>query len=255
MSEALAGLLAFSAFQLAAIAFAYLFASFVKGATGLGFSTTCLPFLVLAVGLKSALPLILLPSLASNVFVMREAGHFRETVRRFWPMFAATVPGLIAGLWLLDTVNVELCALALGLVLAAYSLYALKSPDFILPEHLARPLAPVSGFLTGLVNGVTGSQIMPSLPFLISLKLPRERFVQAINCSFTLSTIIMALGLSKLGLLTGTSIVVSVCGLGVVYLGTKAGGVVRRRLDETAFRRLVLILLLTLGMALVVRGV
>lgn len=245
----------FSLAQLAVIAFGFAFAAFVKGATGLGFSTTCLPFLVLAVGLKSALPLIILPSIASNIFVMRQAGHFRETVTRFWPMLLASVPGLILGLWLLDTVDGEQAAIVLGGVLVAYSLYALRSPDFTLSEPAARALAPVSGFATGLVNGVTGSQIMPVLPYLISLKLSRERFVQAINCSFTIGSIIMALGLSKLGLMTVASLAVSVGGLGFVYAGTRAGGALRRRLDETAFRRLVLILLLTLGMALVVRGI
>ena len=64
-------------------------AALAKGVTGLGFSTACLPFLVLALGLRETLPLLLLPSMASNLLVMRSVGHFRATVvgfgRCFWP--------------------------------------------------------------------------------------------------------------------------------------------------------------------------
>ena len=50
----------------AAIGGSLLFAALVKGTTGLGFSTSALPFLTLAVGLERALPLVLVPSIASS---------------------------------------------------------------------------------------------------------------------------------------------------------------------------------------------
>ena len=55
----------------------YFFSS-VQGVTGLGLSTICLPFMALTVGLKAALQLLFIPSLASNLKVMRQAGHFSD---------------------------------------------------------------------------------------------------------------------------------------------------------------------------------
>ena len=84
---------------------AFTVAGLVKGTTGLGFSTTCLPILAISLGLKESLPLVLVPSLLSNLTVMRDAGHFRETVARFWPLYAALLPGLAAGLALLAWID------------------------------------------------------------------------------------------------------------------------------------------------------
>ena len=41
---------------------------------------------------------------------------------------------------------------------------------------------------------------MPVVPFLMMLHLERPLFIQAVNCSFTLSSGVMALGLAAMGL-------------------------------------------------------
>ena len=87
----------FSETQLLIIYVVFFGAALAKGITGLGFSTACLPFLVLALGLRETLPLLLLPSLSSNVLVMRDAGPLKATVSRFWPMFLAQIPGVFWG--------------------------------------------------------------------------------------------------------------------------------------------------------------
>lgn len=235
---------------IAIIALAYLVASFVKGATGLGFSTSALPILALGLGLKSAMPLVIIPSLVSNALVMVQAGHFRETVKRFWPMFVATIPGLLVGLAVLGLVDSLIAGAILGLVLIGYGTLTLLRPGRPIPEHLGRKLAPVSGLLTGMVNGMTGSQVMPVLPFLLALRLDPKRFIQAINISFSLSSIVMAFGLSKLGLMTLESIWISLAGLVPVYLGTKLGGMVRQRMDADTFRKVVLLMLIVFGVLL-----
>lgn len=240
--------------SLAIVGAAFFFAAFSKGVTGIGFSTTCLPILALAIGLKETLPLLLIPSVASNAIVMVEAGHFRESLRRFWPLLLAAVPGIAVGLALLTWLDQGRAAGFLGLVLAGYAIFAFRTPDLRLPERLERPLAPVTGFLTGIVNGLTGSQVMPVLPYMLSLRMEPDRFVQGINCSFTFCSLVMAVGLSKIGLMTGEAALTSVLGLLPVYVGVRLGGMVRRRLAPEMFRTLVLAMLLAGGLILIFRA-
>ena len=245
----------FSANQIAIILAVYFGAATSKGVTGLGFSTTCLPFLALTVGLKEALPLLIIPSVASNLIVQVGAGRLSETLRRFWPMLLATLPGLILGLWMLGSVDGGTAGAVLGGVLVTWCAFSFARPDIRLPEALERPLAPISGFLTGLFNGITGSQVMPSMPFLMALHLERNLFIQAINCSFTMSSIVMMIGLSRLGLVPMAAIWIGIAGIAVVFVGVRLGERIRERLDAEQFRLAVLGMLAVLGLSLVVRGV
>lgn len=230
---------------------AYFYAAFVKGITGLGFSTSCIAWLVLAFGLHEALPLLIIPSVSSNLMVMVEAGHFRETARRFRPLYLGLLPGLMIGLWLLGRVDPQTGAAILGCVLIGYAGFALARPNLTLPARLERSVGPPAGFLTGLVNGLTGSQVMPVLPYLMALRLDPARFVQAINISFTLSSAVMVLGLSRLGLMTWEAAAVSTAGILPVFLGIRLGSKVRRRLSPEQFRLAVLGLLAALGAILI----
>ena len=204
---------------------AYLIAGLVKGTTGLGFSTTCLPFLVFAVGMKEALPLVIVPSLVSNATVMRDAGHFRETVWRFRWLYLALLPGIAGGLWVLDWVDGLTASGALGAVLCIYSAYALFRPERHMPDHWERPLAAPVGLFTGFVNGITGTQVMPLLPYMLARPLDPNRLVQAINCSFTISSLAMAAGLTALSLFTLEQLALSAAGVPAAIGGVKLGGI------------------------------
>ena len=136
----------------------------------------------------------------------------------------------------------------------AWCAFSFANPDVRLPERLERPLAPISGFLTGLFNGITGSQVMPSMPFLMSLHLERNLFIQTINCSFTLSSIVMMIGLSRLGLVPISAIWIGIGGIGIAFIGVRLGERIRDRLDARQFRLAVLVMLALLGFSLVVRG-
>ena len=174
---------------------AYVVAGFIKGLTGIGFSTSCLPIMALRLDLTVAIPLVILPSIASNITVMVRAGRFREAVSRFWVLYAASIPGLLAGLAILVAIDANTAKAVLGIVLIVYSLWALTNRLMPLSGKWERKLRIPVGFCTGFVNGITGSQVMPVLPYLFSLDLDKNRFVQAINISFTLSSLVMLSGL------------------------------------------------------------
>jgi len=231
----------------------FLFSAAAKGVTGLGFSTTCLALLALTVGLREGMALLIVPSLTSNVSVMVGAGAFAAVVRRFWPLFVSALPGVALGLWLLASTGRDLPGGVLGAVLVAYCAFALARPGFRLAEVPARRLAPLTGFLTGTINGLTGSQVMPVLPYLMALGLAPNVFVQAINCSFTLSSLAMAAGLSHLGLMTVSSLAIALPGAAIAWWGVRLGERLRRRLRPEAFRIAVLAMLAVLGLTLIGR--
>jgi len=233
---------------------AFLFAGLVKGTTGLGFATTALSFLVYAIGLKEALPLLIVPSVVSNLIVMRDAGHFRATLIQFRLMYAAAPVGIFIGLALLMWLDPTISSAILGLVLIIYGVITITQPAFRLPTALARRLEIPVGFTTGLVNGVTGSQVMPVLPYLLSLPLERNVFIQAINISFTISSVVFAIGLAWVGLFTVDTTQISFVGLVAMLVGLKLGIPIRRRLPQSSFRRAVLGLLVLLGAGLVLRS-
>ncbi|MGI9609331.1 MAG: sulfite exporter TauE/SafE family protein [Acidimicrobiia bacterium] len=236
--------------QILVVAGAYFLAGFVKGLAGLGFSTTALPFLVLALGLKAALPLVIIPSIASNLMVMRSAGEFRRTFRRFWLLYVAAVPGLLIGLRLLSVLDPRNSTAVLGTVLILYCGLALAQPNLRLPMRLAWPWSGPVGFVTGIVNGLTGSQVIPVLPFLLSLHLETNRFLQATNSFFTMSSLVMGVGLTTLGLMTPNAVAASLAGLVPVWLGIRAGAAARRSLSPQGFRTGVLLVLALLGASL-----
>ena len=245
----------YSPTEIAFIFVVYFLAASAKGVTGLGFSTMCLAPIALVVGLKAALPLLIIPSVSSNIMVMVGAGQFGPTIKRFWPMLAATVPGVVLGLWLLDSVDGARAGAALGFVLLVFVGFSWANPNMRLAGRLERPVQPISGFLTGLVNGVTGSQVMPSMPFLMSLHLERNMFVQAINCSFTLSSVIMVAGLAQLGLMTWEAGIISAIGTVFALTGIRVGERIRERLSPDQFRLGILLMLTAMGVALIAKGI
>ncbi|MBX3611003.1 MAG: sulfite exporter TauE/SafE family protein [Hydrogenophaga sp.] len=244
----------FSATQLATLAAAYFIAALVKGITGLGYSSTCLPILTLAFGLKEALPLVLIPSVSSNFTVMFTTPGFKASARRFWPMLVSAAIAIFIGLWTLTRVRGESAAAVLGAVLLCYVAFALTNARFRLSEARTQRFEPAIGAATGFLNGLTGSQVMPLIPYLLSLDLARERFLQVSNQSFTLCSAAMFIGLGLTGLMTLHAAAVSACGVLLVVLGVNIGRRIGQHLAPQAFRTAVLVVLGALGMGLILRA-
>jgi len=232
---------------------AYVVAGFIKGLTGIGFSTSCLPIMALRLDLKVAIPLVIVPSIVSNIAVMVQAGNFRKAVHRFWPLYVANIPGLLLGLAVLIAINANIAKGILALVLITYALWALSNKSFSLSREWERNLKLPAGFCNGIVNGITGSQVMPVLPYLLSLNLNKNDFVQAINIAFTLSSFVMLLGMNRLGYLSPQVFLLAVSGLIPVLATVYIGGRVQKRLTGISHRKFVLSFLLVMGLVLLVR--
>ena len=229
---------------------AYAAAAFLKGVAGLGFSTICLGILAAFVDIRLAIPLVILPSVGSNILVMIEAGQFRATLRRFRWLYASLLPGLAIGLSLLATTDTAILTRVLAVVLLLYGLYGLVNRPCVLSATAVRLLAAPTGLLTGFINGMTGAQTMPVVPYLMTHDLSKQEFVQALNISFTLSSAVMLAGLGTLGLLERDAVLLSAAGILPVAALVALGTTIRRRLSNEQFRRVVHFVLVLLGLNL-----
>ena len=233
------------------ILLSYSAAGFIKGISGLGFSTVCLGIMANFLELTTAIPLVVLPSMASCMLVMMEAGHFKETVRQFSIMYLFTIPGILLGLWLLVTTESSLAKSVLGVVLGIYGVWGLLNPTFKLSGSLARTLRGPIGLLTGTIHGLTGAAVVPVVPYLLALNLRSDIFVQAVNISFVMSSIIVIIGLGQLGFLDLPLLAVSIAGTLPVALVVRMGVMMRKRLSGDQFRTIILVVLVGLGVNLI----
>jgi len=229
------------------------FSAFIKGSLGLGFSTICLAMLANVIELKTAISIVVLPSLLSNLIVMLQAGHLRISLRRFYLLIACALPGMFLGLQVLRLEDNAFSIQVLGSVLIIYGVWGWFNHRFTINQTLEKRLNPAVGIFTGVVNGATGSQIFPIMPYLLSLNISKDVLVQTINLSFTLNSLVMLGFLISIDRLDSSSTLTYSLGILPVTIGVWLGGKVRKRIPEQGFKRMVMLLIMTLGALLLSR--
>jgi uncharacterized membrane protein YfcA len=231
-----------------------LLAGVVKGATGLGYSSCALPFLVSALGLKPAMALVLIPAMATNATVAFNAGHFTEIARRFSRLYIAMLPGIATGVYLLVWIAQSVAVRTLGLIIIGYALMTLCRPQLLISKTYEHALQVPTGFANGVLTGLTGSQVMPLFPYMMALDLDPNRLVQAINLAVTLASLCLAAGLFWTGILTPEIAVASSIAIVPALAGVELGSRMRAHIPAAQFRSVVLYVLLGTGFVLLVRS-
>ena len=227
-------------------------AGVLKGTTGLGYTTCALPILVTQMELRAAIVVVLIPALASNLLQMWSVGHVRETLLRFGVLYIALIPGIGYGIMLLVEIDQAIAMQTLGSLTLLYAAFALPQPGLRIAPRFERPLQLPVGLLNGVLTGLTGSQIIPLVPYMLALQLDPNRLVQAVNIAVAVASAIMGLGLIVAGLMSAQLALVSVLGILPAFAGMGIGNGIRAHIPDRAFRTLVLLVLAGMGLALAV---
>ncbi|EAY70687.1 hypothetical protein BDAG_03491 [Burkholderia dolosa AU0158] len=236
------------------IALVFLLAGAVKGMIGLGLPTIAMGLLTLAMPPSAAASLLLVPSFVTNVWQLALGPAFGPLLRRLWPLFAGlTVGTLTGGLPALATGSTWTHA-ALGVVLVAYGLWGLAAARLPAPGRHEKWLSAAVGYLTGIVTAATGVFVVPAVPYLQALRLPKDDLIQALGLSFTASTIALGVQLRITGALQGVDLGVSALALVPALAGMAGGQFARRVMSEQTFRRCFFVGLIALGAYMAASG-
>jgi uncharacterized protein len=222
--------------QLAYAAFAFLVAGLIKGAVGVGLPTVVVGLLSIVMPPSQAAALMVLPAIATNTWQMFAGPALGKLLRRFAWMNLAVFAGTFSTIGLMTTTGPAAGAV-LGLALAAYGAYGLVGRRFHIGERAERWLSPVVGLLAGMLSGATGVFVVPTMPYLTSLRMEREELVQAIGIFAFVCPLALVLALSVNGAYRAEAAGASVLALAPAFAGMALGQWLRRRLSAESFMR------------------
>ena len=244
----------FSSPMLLAIAVTFLAAGLVKGVTGMGLPTVAMAVLGALISPLAAASLLVIPSFVTNVWQFLSGPARGAVLRRLWPMMLAIFAGTALSAGLLVVEETGASTTALGLALVGYTAYSLFARQLHMPLRLELWLSPFIGGATGIVTGGTGILVIPAVPYLQALSMPREHLIQALGLSFTVSTLALSVGLGARGAFTLQVVGLSALAVLPALVGMWVGQKLRARIDPSVFRRLFLLSLLLLGLEMALRS-
>lgn len=239
--------------QIAWIFAIFLLAGTVKGVTGMGLPTVGVGLLSLLMTPGEAAALIVAPSLTTNLWQAFAGPGLAPLLRRLGPMLLGICGGTALGAAL--GVDAKTAVAALGTVLGLYGVLGLlpKLRPHVGPraEAVAGPLA---GVLTGVATAATGVFVIPAAPYLGALGLDRDRLVQALGVSFSVSTLALAAVVGASGGFGGGAGFGSLLAVLPAILGVALGRGLCRAMSPETFRRCFFGALIGLGAHLLLRG-
>jgi len=239
--------------ELALFSFASFAAAFVAGLAGFAFGLVAMAiWLHLLTPAQTAI-LIMFYALIIQGYAVWKLRHALKP-RRLLPFVVGGLLGIPLGVELLRLAPAASMRTGIGVFMVAFSLYSLFKPA-IAPVRGERPFADGSiGVMSGIIGGATGlATILPTIwSTLRGWPKDEQRAVfQPVGVTLFF---VMALWLGGTGTIDGATLRLFLIGLPAVLVGTWAGLRLYGKLDEAAFRKVVLVVLLLSGLALSVPG-
>lgn len=235
-------------------AMVFVLAGLVKGVVGLGLPLVAMGLLAIVMPPAQAAALLIVPSLFTNIWQAGPLRSLAPLLRRIGPMQVGVCVGTLGGAFLFGAPAGAWASGLLGVALIAYAVWGLFGHAPVLAARAEKWLGPVVGVSTGVVTAVTGVFSVPAVPYLQALNLGKDGLVQAMGVSFTVSTIVLGIGLWFNGSYTPHAAGASVLMLLPALLGMVVGSWLRRSLSPGVFRLCLLCSLALLGVYQVINA-
>jgi uncharacterized protein len=234
--------------QVLVIAGAFIVAGIAKGAIGMGLPPIALALMSFAVPLGDALALMVVPSMATNVWQAIYGRGFLRLLRRFWTMAATSVAALMFVAVGFGHLGSPMAMTWVGVLLVAYSSMALTAWRPSVSRATERWANPLIGLASGAVAGVTGVAAVPFLPYMQSLDIDRHDLVQALGVMFLFIIGALTLALALQGAFDSTNLLGAILAIVPTFAGVWLGQKARQAVSAETFRRIFLIGMFAVGL-------
>ena len=225
---------------LAAFALVMLIGGLVHGTLGLGFPVVTTPLLSLALDVRSAILLTLLPTVCVNIVSIAKGGRWEQSIGRFWPLAGYALIGSALGTQVLVVADPRPFKMLLAVLVLLYlfvsGITALRMPW---PRTHFQLSMLAFGLIAGLSAGTTNVMVPILIIYVLELELSARVTVQVFNLCFLAGKIsqigvFAAAGLLGVPLLN-VSAPLAVAATAALLLGT----VIRKHISTSVYRRVI----------------
>jgi hypothetical protein len=239
--------------QMLVIAGAFIVAGVAKGAIGMGLPPIALALMTFAVRPEDALALMVIPSMATNIWQAIYGRDFLRLLRRFWTMAATSVAALIFVAVVFGHLGSQKAMAWVGVILVLYAALALTAWRPTVSRATERWANPLIGVASGAVAGITGVAAVPFLPYMQSLDIDRHDLVQALGIMFLFIIGALTVALVAQGAFDSTNLVGAILAIVPTFMGVWIGQKARNAVSPETFRRIFLFGMFIVGLHMAYR--
>ena len=237
----------------ALMAGAVLLGALVKGVFGIGFPFIAMPLMAIVAGVPTAIALLAVPIVVANLFQVWQEG-LDGVPTRFWTLILALIPGTWLGTELLLLLEPRILLLIMGVSIIVFCGLQLSRLPIRIPRSAEPWLAPIVGFTSGILGGLTAFFGAPMMIFMLSIEMRRDQFVATIGLIYLFCGLFLLGSLALRGLIAFDSALAGMVLCAPMALGMVGGARIRRMLPAESFVPAVLVLLLMIGLGVVGRA-
>ncbi len=226
----------------------------VKGAFGFGLPMVAVPLLASVTAPATAVSLMFIPVLVANSWQAFSGGYYKAAFRRFWPFLAVLTVTTVIAVQFVASVDPQLVAVALGIIIVFFAVYQLSPLQFTVSERSEVWLTPLFGAASGIIGGISGLFGLPLVVYLVALRLPKDAFIATASFCNLVGMLPLFAALAWHGFLDGEVAMASGVGAMVAWIGLLLGTWSRSRIPQDTFRKILLCLLVLVGLNLIRRS-
>ncbi len=244
----------FTLIELIIIILAIALGGIVHGTLGIGFPLVATPIIALVTDVRTAIIILLIPTMAVNIASIFSGGKFMDVVKRFWFILIFIGIGSYIGTSMLVLLDPNPFRLLLALVILFY-LYTRNTSS--LNWSFVRHYPTVSGAGVGSVAGYLAGTVNITMPPLIiyftEMRLTPLQIIQILNVCFFMGKITQTGTFIARGALDVQSVLISIPLSIVAIIILKYGISIRNRIDAATYRRWLMGVLKIIAVVLVVQ--
>ena len=225
-------------------------AAFVTALAGFAFGMIAAAVWLYALSPPQVSALIAAYALLVQGYAVWKLRHLLDA-HRLVPFIVGSAVGIPIGILALRWASAAQFRLAVGAILVLFSLYNLLRPKMPEMKQAGRAADAAVGVLNGMISGATGLGGIAALIWSSMRGWTRDEQRAVFQPTAVATFVMMLVAFGGTGVITRETLRLYFMGLPVLALGTWLGWALYGKLDDAAFRRIVLVLLLISGVTLV----
>lgn len=225
--------------------------SLLKGMTGIGLPLIAVPAIASFTSVEEAVILMIIPVMASNVWLVVTHRQYRAMIREHLPFLVAGFFGAVAGTLLLVTVDDRWLKLVLAVWLALYLMQYVLGDALHFIFRARGAAAALVGATAGAAHGASGISVHIVAPYFHGRGLAAAPYAFLVTVSFLTTSSGQLVAAFGNQLITAERFVIALLALIPTLLFTRLGVRYAGILSEAVFNRIIITLFIVMEIKLI----